>query len=95
MVEDLQEFRVRSINCNQTGPICTQESAMPAGRFPKKPKAQIDPKFLTAARVLRDRWLQGVNREAGMLQPVGRYEVCREIAGASRHPTQTPRLEAA
>ncbi len=39
-----------------------------------------DPKLVTAARELRDRWLDAVNTgTANVALPVGKYDVCREL----------------
>jgi hypothetical protein len=52
----------------------------------KKPKAEkarrvCDPRLVTAARELRDRWLEQVNAGEAKLLSAGRYEVCRVMAG--------------
>jgi hypothetical protein len=49
----------------------------------KKPKAKNDPRLVTAARELRDRWLEQVNGGAHPLEARGRYDVARLAAGPS------------
>jgi hypothetical protein len=54
---------------------------------PKKPRAQkIDPKYLSAARDLRDRYLEEVDRQ-GLLCG-GRYEVGRPKLSATPSPAR-------
>jgi hypothetical protein len=48
---------------------------------PRK-KTRNDPRLVAAARELRDRWLEEVNAGAAMLLGNGKYDVCRELAGA-------------
>jgi len=50
-------------------------------RAPRKPRAKvkIDPKYVAAARELRDRWMEHVNTTS--LLPVGMYDVSRALAG--------------
>lgn len=49
-----------------------------------EPAAKIDPKYLKAARELRDRWMERVN-DAGMIG-CGKYEVSRTLCGAGSQP---------
>lgn len=39
----------------------------------------MDPKFLKAARELRDRYLEQVNRDPSLLLPAGKYDVSRAL----------------
>ncbi len=55
------------------------EKGAKAKREPK-PKVKNDPKLVAAARELRDRWLEQVNRE-GFALPGGKYDVSRELQG--------------
>ncbi len=50
---------------------------------PKAPQAKIDPKFFTAARELRDRWMEQVNGDALALPSQGKYEVTRMLEAPS------------
>jgi hypothetical protein len=45
----------------------------------KKAKAKADPKLVNAARELRDRWLEKVNEEPGLIESSGKYDVVRMI----------------
>ena len=63
----------------------------------KTPKAKNDPKLVAAARELRDRWLEQVNRAgAGQFVPIAgeKYDVSRRPA-ISGEANQTPLLPAA
>jgi hypothetical protein len=53
----------------------------PKPKRPRKPKLEVDPKFLRGARELRDRFLEHVNGPdgAGMLIEAPKYEVRREL----------------
>ena len=53
----------------------------------KKPKAEkikrkADPKLISAARELRDRWLEQVNSGANQLPASGKYEIGRSLEGS-------------
>ena len=54
-----------------------------------------DPKYVAAARELRDRFLEQVN--TGRLLPgeTGKYDASRQLAAAPTELKQTPMLEAA
>jgi ribosomal protein S18 acetylase RimI-like enzyme len=56
------------------------KAAKPA-KATKQPPAKIDPRFFTAARELRDRWMERVNTTPVL--PVGKYEVSRALASTS------------
>ena len=47
----------------------------------KKEKIRNDPKFVAAARELRDRWLEKVNEEPALLAAGGKYELSRALPG--------------
>lgn len=51
-----------------------------------KPKVKIDAKLITAARELRDRWLEEVNAGKYLLESAGKYEIGRAIASAVQRP---------
>jgi hypothetical protein len=53
----------------------------------QKPKVRIDPRLITAARELRDRYLEHVNGDEHALRAMGKYEV-------SRLPDQTRDVKA-
>ena len=42
-----------------------------------KPKVNVDPKLVSAARELRDRYLEHVNSDPHAVRAVGKYEVSR------------------
>ncbi|MBA3272623.1 MAG: GNAT family N-acetyltransferase [Chthoniobacterales bacterium] len=46
----------------------------------KTPKPKVDPKWVAAARELRDRWLERVNTGEAELGPEGKYDVVRSLA---------------
>jgi ribosomal protein S18 acetylase RimI-like enzyme len=50
----------------------------------KAPRVKVknDPKFIAAARELRDRWLERVNEDPSMLLSSGKYEVSKALGGA-------------
>lgn len=60
----------------------------------REPKATIDPKLRTAARELRDRWMERVNEEPALLQGAGKYEVRRQIASGTAPAPALPALPA-
>jgi hypothetical protein len=45
-----------------------------------KPRQKSDPKHIAAARELRDRYLEQINRGAFVPQIQGRYDVSRQLA---------------
>ncbi|MGB7157970.1 MAG: hypothetical protein WBD40_07875 [Tepidisphaeraceae bacterium] len=56
----------------------------------KKPKAKNDPKLVSAARELRDRYLEHVNGEQAnerlLMTSRGKYDVSRVLQSATRNP---------
>jgi hypothetical protein len=48
-------------------------------REPKQ-KVKNDPRFVAAARELRDRWLEQVNADPSALSSQGKYDVSKELA---------------
>ena len=46
---------------------------------PRKQRQKNDPRLVSAARELRDRWLEEVNSGALQLQGRGKYEIGRAI----------------
>ncbi len=46
----------------------------------KTPAAPIDPKYLAAARELRDRWMERVNTEGLALEAASKYDLSRRLA---------------
>jgi hypothetical protein len=54
----------------------------PKPRRAPKPRQKNDPKLVSAARELRDRYLEHIN--SGALLPQGKYDVSRMLEGASR-----------
>ncbi len=74
-------------------------AALPARRNvnryprPKAPAERIDPKYLAAARELRDRYLEHLNGEqfnSGMILPGGKYAIERALPGAERERLALP-----
>jgi hypothetical protein len=57
------------------------EPKSPKEKKPKAPPAKIDPKYVKAARELRDRYLEHVNRNDALL-PAGKYDVTRALPPA-------------
>jgi N-acetylglutamate synthase-like GNAT family acetyltransferase len=49
----------------------------------KKPKVKADPKLVSAARELRDRWLEHVNSGGALIESQGKYDVTRMISVVS------------
>jgi hypothetical protein len=65
-------------------------------KAPRKPKVKNDPKLVAAARELRDRWLEHVNRNPAALVSEGKYQVSRMLAAPEPHePARSPQLMAA
>jgi hypothetical protein len=60
-------------------------------KSPKKEKIRNDPKFVSAARELRDRWLERVNDNPALLEggANGKYSVVRQIAAPSGEGVRT------
>ena len=54
-----------------------------------------DPMLIAAARELRDRWLEQVNREGLPLEVRGKYDVAREIQGTQERAKPATLLPAA
>jgi hypothetical protein len=49
----------------------------------KAPKVKIDPRLLTAARELRDRWMERVNDDPSLIGSSGKYDVTRALTSYS------------
>jgi GNAT superfamily N-acetyltransferase len=49
----------------------------------KKPKVKCDPKLVSAARELRDRWLEHVNAGEMLLEGAGKYDVSKTLPAMS------------
>jgi GNAT superfamily N-acetyltransferase len=64
-------------------------------RAPKAPGPKNDPKFAAAARELRDRYLEQINRGAIVPQSQGKYEVSRQLQAAPAQVKQALLLDAA
>jgi hypothetical protein len=54
----------------------------------RKPKVKIDPKLISAARELRDRYLEELNNGRLLLPDCGRYDVSRQIAVGGRQSAE-------
>lgn len=66
--------------------IPRQGEPLPEEKAKKEPKQKVervkracDPRLISAARELRDRWLEQVNRDPAALSPQGKYEVSRAL----------------
>ncbi len=46
---------------------------------PRRQKRKADPKLITAARELRDRWLEAVESQPDLLLPQGKYDLARAL----------------
>jgi hypothetical protein len=60
-------------------PPASPETKTEKPKREKKPKIENDPKYVAAARELRDRWLEKVNAEPALLTSRGKYELSRQI----------------
>ena len=73
----------------------------PKAKAPRKPRQKNDPKYIAAARELRDRYLEQVNANRLLPAAQGKYDVSRPRMlgpGAAPFPgalKQTPLLDAA
>ena len=66
--------------------------AQPKPRAPKEARAKIDPRLVSAARELRDRYLERVNQNLLPASPAGKYDVSRALRPSA---AQNPLLPAA
>ena len=78
----------------------TTTALAPVKAKPKRAAAaageKIDPRYLKAARELRDRWMEKVNENPAVLEGTrGKYEVSRQIAQTPTRSSEMPLLEAA
>ena len=46
---------------------------------PKRPRLKNDPVYVAAARELRDRWLEEVERDPSLILPQGKYDLARAL----------------
>ena len=62
-----------------------------------KPRAKNDPKYIAAARELRDRYLEQINTPGERMLPAahGKYDVSRQLEAAPTQLNQLPLLKAA
>jgi hypothetical protein len=51
---------------------------------PTKPAVKNDPRYVAAARELRDRYLEAVNANPGVLLPQGKYDLARALPSGER-----------
>ena len=61
----------------------------------RRKKQKNDPRYIAAARELRDRYLEHVNGGAMQLEAAGKYDVSRQIAVTPADARTMPLLEAA
>jgi hypothetical protein len=74
------------------------EPEQPKPKKERKPRVKNDPKFIAAARELRDRFLEQINSPGNdrMLPPAcGKYDVSKQLEAAPTALKQTPLLKAA
>jgi hypothetical protein len=79
-------------------PLSAEEKkALKAKERAEKPKVKDDPKFVAAARELRDRFLEEAQRNPSLLLPVGKYDVSRSnlLAAPTTSGVPLPLLTAA
>jgi hypothetical protein len=69
--------------------IVPQAPAEKPKRVPK-PKVKNDPKFIAAARELRDRWLERVNADPSGLLSQGKYDVSKQLAAPQAQVVVAP-----
>ena len=60
-----------------------------------KPRAKNDPKYIAAARELRDRYLEQINGDRLLPSAHGKYDVSRQLQAAPTELKQIPLLKAA
>jgi hypothetical protein len=75
-------------------PQSAQPPTAEKSRRPKRQKMKNDPKFVAAARELRDRYLEQVNAGAIELTCAGKYQVSRAIGLKPARPAPPPLLAA-
>ena len=65
-----------------------EPSPQPANATPlvRRQAAKCDPKLIAAARELRDRWVDHVARNPGILAAAGKYDVSRALGDRSARP---------
>ena len=56
------------------------ETVTPGQKKPRREKRKADPKIISAARELRDRWLEKVNQDPSLILPAGKYDVARALS---------------
>ena len=73
-----------------------KEAAIEA-KAKREPKAKVknDPRLVAAARELRDRWLEQVNRNGLSLEARGKYELSQQIQRRQDAAENLPLLPAA
>lgn len=73
----------------------TVEVAKEKRKKPAKLKRKIDPQFVSAARELRDRYLEQVNENGYRLESAGKYDVVRSIGTTQTNTPPIRLLDAA
>ncbi|MCI0366699.1 MAG: hypothetical protein L0219_22780 [Phycisphaerales bacterium] len=71
------------------------EGFEPKAKRPKKERKVNDPKYIAAARELRDRYLEQANADRMLPSAHGKYDVSRQLEAAPTELKQTPLLKAA
>ncbi len=64
------------------------EVSIPKPPRPARVKVKVDPKLVSAARELRDRWMERVNEDPSVLESNGKYVIHRLSEPARRATTQ-------
>ncbi|MCI0362529.1 MAG: GNAT family N-acetyltransferase [Phycisphaerales bacterium] len=71
------------------------EAEPPKPKREPKPRQKNDPKYVAAARELRDRFLEQINTDRMLPSAHGKYDVSRALEAAPTELKQTPLLKAA
>lgn len=85
---------------NRPGVLCGFSFAPPlapaapvAKPKPAKQRVKNDPRYVAFARELRDRYLDQVNADPGLLLPAGKYEVARALPDGTAPATPATFIE--
>jgi hypothetical protein len=75
-------------------PLPETKAAKEAKPKTERTKRACDPRFVAAARELRDRWMEQVNSEGLRATGHAKYDVSRQLEGAATITIETPLLAA-
>src|SRR5690606_2327903 len=59
---------------------------------PRRSAPRCDPGLIAAARELRDRWLEAVERDPSLLLPEPKYDLARRLTAEARRDVASVRL---